>query len=59
MPPIRTYEKSLNLEKALIHRSLPVEELLGMICHNETVCSDIENLLSPRSLDFKVYECPE
>lgn len=45
--------------EALIHRSLPVEALLGMICHNETVCADIEKLLSPRSLDLKVYARPE
>jgi len=44
--------------EVLIHRSLPVEALLGMICHNETVCADIEKLLRPRSLDFKVLARP-
>lgn len=45
--------------EALIHQFLPVSALLGIICHNEVVRTDIQRLVTDRGLDLKTYTRPE
>ena len=40
--------------EALVHRHLPTSGLLGMICYNDSVASDLTQHVTARSLEMKV-----
>ena len=41
--------------EALIYQHCPVEALAGMVCYNDTVKVEMENIIKKRNLDLKVY----
>lgn len=41
--------------EALIHRHLPVEGLLGMVCYNDDVKADLEHEVQKRKLSLSVH----
>lgn len=44
--------------EALVHRHVPLEAVLGIVCHNETVSHSIESLLEERNEKIAVRAIP-
>lgn len=44
--------------EALVHRELPVDSLLGIVCYTQTVGTSIEAEITNRDLDLKVLAQP-
>lgn len=44
--------------EALVHRHVPLEAVLGIVCHNETVSHSIESLLEERNERIPVRAIP-